>query len=242
MANTKAAVAGVAAKTEKKGKGGLIVLIVIILILAGTTTMTVLDVAGLRSDVLVPFLRDLPLIGGLMPEAEETPPPVDPAALIAQLEAQIAALEGENASLEADLESLLEIALGLEQENEFLQEFQERHDEREAALAEFQRARAEEEPDAFMEFFATLNPDLAEEIFRDLSSLALQAERWQDYVSVWGAANPTLVAQAIEEMIFTDMALIVAALQDLPVPQRAAIINALSTDARAAVMRQMDPR
>jgi len=229
------------AKGDKKGKSGLIVLIVIIVISAAAVTMTVLNAFGLRDNVLVPMLRNIPVIGGLMPESSDYALQANFELIIEGLEGRIAELEAENASLSGNLENIHDIARVLEQENAFNREFADMHDERTAAHNEFVRAVAEENPDALMEFFAASNPALLEEILWDLIALQMRAEEWENYIGVWGAMNPVLVAQAIETMALTHMPLIVSVLPDLPVQTRAAILNALEADTRAAVLRQMYP-
>lgn len=228
-------------KKGKKGKSGLIVLIVIVLLLAGAVTATVLNLFGLRDNVLVPFLRNVPIIGNMMP-ADTATPAIDPAVTIAQLETQLQDLEGQNASLEDNLETLNAITADLEAEINRLQEFEQQHYERVAAHMEFMRATAEADPEAFIEFFSTMYPALQEEIFREIMGQRYNDERWENYISAWGAANPGLVALSIETMITTDMPLIVSVMNDLPVSTRASILNALEVESRAAVLRQMDPR
>jgi len=228
----------------KKSKTGLIILIVAILIVGAGVTSVALDLFGLRTQVIIPMLRNVPVIGNLMPESEYdyAEAALDPAIVIRDLEVTVASLNRQNELLQADLDSLYGIATGLEAEIARLQEFEELHDMRTAAYNEYQRAIAEEEPAAFLEFFTTMHPAMAEEIFRELAALQVQDDRWESYVSAWSAANAVLVAQAIETMITTDMPLIVSVMRDLPLHSRAAILNALETESRAAVLRQMDPR
>jgi len=226
---------------DKKGKSGLIVLIVFIVVVAVAITLTALNAFGLRDNVLVPMLRNVPIIGGFMPDAPIGEDTIDYGSIILELEGQIETLREENASLLEDVDSLYEIARILEQENEWLREFETLHDERTAAFEELQRAVVEEEQDAFMEFFATMHPALQEEIFRELAGLQARAEEWENYVGAWGAMSPAAVAQAIEVMATTHMNLVTDVLPDLPLQTRAAILNALETDTRAAVLRQMNP-
>jgi len=224
----------------KKGKSGLIVLLVFILIVAAAITLTAVNAFGLRDNVLVPLLRNVPVIGGLMPEAEgETGPDLN--LIIDELNARIDELIAENESLHEDQVNIVEIVRRLEEENEFLREFYDIVDEIQESHLEFMRALAEEEPDAFIDFFATMNPDQAEQIFRELANARVRADEWDNYVGAWGAMSPVLVAQAIETMAHTHMNVIVSVLPDLPIPTRAAILNALETDTRAVVLRQLYP-
>jgi len=231
-------------KAGKKSKVGLIILIVVILIVAGGVTTIALDLFGFRTQVVIPFLRNVPLVGNLMPDEEYAydEPALDPNVVIRDLQALVDSLNRQNEILQTENEFWDDITAGLMAEVARLQEFADLHDERTAAHDEFLRAVAEEEPDAFVAFFATMNPALMEEILREHADGIVRDERWSGYISAWAASNPVLVAQAIETMITTDMPLIVSVMQDLPVHSQASILNALDTDSRAAVLRQMDPR
>jgi len=231
-------------KAGGKSKVGLIILIVVILIVAGGVTSIALDLFGFRTEVIIPFLRNVPVVGNLMPDAESQydEPALDPDITIRDLQALVDSLNRQNELLQAEIESLYAIGIGLELENARLQEFADLHDERTAAFDEFMRALAEEEPEALMEFFQTMHPALREEILREHADGFVRDERWESYTSTWAVTNPRLVAQAIETMITTDMPLIVDVMRDLPYHIRGAILDALDTDSRAAVLRQMDPR
>jgi len=231
-------------KAGKKSKVGLIILIVVILIVAGGVTSVALDLFGFRTQVIIPFLRNVPVVGNLMPEAEgyNDEAALDPDLVIRDLQALVDSLNRQVEQLQADNEMLYAISIGFEAELARLRLFEELHEERMSAHNEYMRALAEGEPEAFLDFIQTMHPALLEEIIREQAEGIVNDARWESYVSTWAATNPTLVAQAIETMITTDMPLIVSVMQDLPVNSRAAILGALDTDSRAAVMRQMDPR
>ena len=58
------------AKT-KKGKGALIAIIVILLIVGGAATVLALNIGGFRENVVMPYLRNAPLVGQFFPAAVE---------------------------------------------------------------------------------------------------------------------------------------------------------------------------
>lgn len=237
----------------KKSKVGLIILLSFIVIVGGFTALVAFDVFGLRTNVVMPMLRNLPIIGPMF-EAEydpETGLPIqayDPSATVADLEAQIAALEQQLAEVNTNYETLADEMAVLVQtidehelENERLREIEEYHMQILADREAFEREVAEDNPEAFNNFFETMNPELAEEIYTAAMNQRALDERWQNYLSSWGSAAPVNVARAIELMAPTDMALIASVMTDLPVNQRAAIMNQLSTDTMAVLYRQMYP-
>jgi len=237
----------------KKGKVGLIIILVLVVLILAGAAMMAFNVFGIRDNTVVPMLRNVPLVGGLLPEAE-----VDPYAAEAErydFEATIAALQATIADLEAEIEHITAMEIEVEEqlaglfgtmaehylEMERLREIERLHLQIEANRAQFEREVAEENPDAFINFFETMHPDTMEEIVRQLMSVRARDERWEGYVATWTAMNPRNVAWAIEEMASTNMQLIVEVMPYIPENSRAAILNQLSTETASAILRQMRP-
>ncbi|MCL2620100.1 MAG: hypothetical protein FWD97_04105 [Defluviitaleaceae bacterium] len=238
----------------KKSKVWLIILLAFVVIVGGFTALVAFDVFGLRTNVVMPMLRNLPIVGPMFAEEYdlETGLPVqtyDPSATVAILEAQIAVMEQQLADATANYEAIVDEMSVLETtinehelENERLREIEEHHMEILADRERFEREVAEGNPEAFNNFFATMHPELAEEIYTAAMNQRALDERWQNYLSSWGSASPINVARAIELMATTDMPMIARVMVDLPVNQRVAIMNQLSTDTLAVLYRQMYPR
>ena len=254
MATTAPAVSKNAAKAakkgkdgKKKGKAGLIILLAFIVVVLGAVLLTAFNVFGMRDDVVLPMLRNVPLVRNLIPEEfdeetlslmqineglEET---------IRDLETRLAQIETANSGLAGDLE-LAERALVLnELEIARLREIEAGQMAFVSRRAAFEREVAEGNADAFVDWFDNMNPDLAERIYRSLMAARVDEEKWQNFVAVWGAMNPRDAAHAIETMVTTDMDMIVSVLGALPPRTAAAILGALTVESRAAVTRHMNP-
>ena len=225
---------------KKKGKVGLIILLVLILLLAGGVFITVFNVFGFRDDVVFPLLRDIPLVGGLVPDADATQE-VDLANVISNLEYEIVGLDEENALLNAQLDSLNSIIQQNNLEIARLREFETAHSEFVYNQAEFFRELAEGDPEAYMNIFETMNPVLAEELYLELRGLQIDIDEWQNYLATWDAMSANQVAQVIESMLTTDMPLIVRVMLELPEGFRGSILNLMEPDNAGAVLRQMYP-
>ncbi|MCL2854281.1 MAG: hypothetical protein FWE21_01520 [Defluviitaleaceae bacterium] len=243
-------------KAEKGGKKKiwLIILLIFIVLAGGFTALVAFDVFGLRTNVILPMLRNLPIVGGMFAEAEydpETGLPIQtysPADTIAGLEAQILELENQlertiadNAAVAEERDVLYTAANEDLMELDRLREIEEHHLEILADRERFEREIAENNIDAFVNFFETMHPETAEEIFAAAAGQHAMEERWQNYLSSWGSASPITVARVIESMATTDMPMIARVMVDLPVNQRVAIINQLSIDTAALLYRQMYP-
>jgi len=239
MANAKAAIAPKEAK--KKGKAGLIILLFFILIVAAGITMTALNVFGIRDNVLLPALRNVPFLGNFIPDTAEAESSPDLNLTINALEEQITSILSENAFLEEDLGILLEMVERLELEIARLRMFEEEHAEFQARRDEFYRGLIEDNPDVFIDIFAYMNPAMAIDIFTSLVGAQVADEEWQNYLATWSATSAVNVAASIETMLTTDMPLIVRVLPHLEPGFRGQILNNLSEESRAAVLRQLEP-
>ncbi|MCL2236289.1 MAG: hypothetical protein FWB98_07620 [Defluviitaleaceae bacterium] len=237
----------------KKSKVWLVILLVFVVLVGGFTALVVFDVFGLRTNVVNPLLSNVPIIGGLFEQEidPETGLPVqayDPSATLEALEARILELEGDleqalanNLSIAEERDVLYITVNEHELENERLRELEEYHLEFLASRAQFEREVAEGNEDAFVEFFATMHPELAEEIYNEIMAGRALDEQWQNYLSSWGSTAPVNVARVVELMATTDMPMIARVMTYLPVNQRTAIFNNLSPDTLAALYRQMYP-
>ena len=242
MANPRAAIPPHSSmRAPKKGKVGLIVLLTLIALILIFIIMVAFNAFGLRDNMLFPLLRNIPVIGSLVPDGTAAANEGDIAATVADLEAETYMLAAENASLEAQLEILTGMIEQVERENARLAEFEAVHQQFLTDRETFYRNLAMENPDAFLNFFETMHPALAEEMFASLASEQIDEERWRNYLASWSNMNPVHVARVIESMLTTDMRLIVDVMLELPEPFRGSILNALSADSAAAVLRQMEP-
>ena len=200
------------AKTERKGNAGFVVLILSVLLILCAIALVAFDAFGLRSRMLFPSL-------------------VSP--LSALNEVAITDNFAENVLIhttQSDLDDLIEKIERLEQKNARLREFEAAHAQFQQHRDEFYRNIADDNPEAFMEFFVTFNPALAEEIFRDFASTHIAEEEWQNYLASWGAMNPLQVAMIIEDMLTTHMPLIVKVMSELPESFRGMVLNNLSVE------------
>ena len=228
-------------RAPKKSKAGLIVLLTLIALIIIFIMMVAFNVFGLRYNMLYPLLRNIPVIGTLVPDAPAAAVEDDIIVALANLETETRALATQNASLEAELEILTGMIEQLERENARLAEFEAVHQQFISDRETFYRNLALENPDAFMIFFETMHPVLAEEMFARLASEQIDIERWRNYLASWSNMHPAQVAMVIESMLTTDMRLIVDVMLELPEPFRGTVLNALTPESAGAVLRQMEP-
>ncbi|MDR2167850.1 MAG: hypothetical protein LBE35_08405 [Clostridiales bacterium] len=239
---------------EKKGKAGLIALIAFVLVVGGLVAMVAFNVFGLRDNVVMPFLRNVPLVGDFVPGAEEVEggevydPTIVLLEQIDELRAQNSGLQerldvAENFvnSFEDDMTAMYNTISENELELERLREMERDHARIAANREAFERGVIEGNLDAFMEFFETVHPDLAEEIYTRETAHMVAGYRRQHYLDVWTVMSPIAIGRAIEadNMAATDMPLLVSVFRDLPEATVARILENVSEPTRTAILRQM---
>ena len=239
-----------AANSGEKNKVGLIILITVIALVATFVLLSVFNVFGIRDNVTLPFLRAIPFIGNLVsddPYADLTPEQVW-ALREAELEAQVEALQSQLtiaqnalAPLEEELEAMFGDLVSSEIELWILRELAEQYADFLARQEAFNRDVVNDSEGAFMRWFEEMHPEIAEQLYREQLAIRNRDERRADYVAVWSTISAQTAARAIEEMVRTDMRLIVDVLSDMSPQNVAPIINALSPDTAALVLRHLEP-
>jgi len=237
------------AASGKKSKVGLIILIIVIMLVLGFVALLVFNVFGFRDNVIMPFLRNVPVIGSFISDSEEEDltPEQRLQRHINELEAQVDNLQTQldealtNVEpLEEDLEilsgelgeALMELAI--------LREFHQQYMDFLVRVEAFDRQVVTDSEGAFIAWFDRMHPDRAEEIYAELTMHRIQDEERAAVIAVWTSISPQSAASAIEEMARTNMTLIVGALSDMPPSNAGSIMNLLSPETRAAILRMMD--
>ncbi|MCL2377143.1 MAG: hypothetical protein FWC76_07105 [Defluviitaleaceae bacterium] len=213
-------------KTKKRGNAGFVILILFVLLVLCAIALVAFDAFGLRSNIMSPQ----PIVAAPPYEAIARAESVTISGLQEDLDYHIAA----NAALQEQIDHI-------ERENTRLRELEALHIQFQQYRDEFYRDLAYENPDAFINFFTSTSPALADEIFRSLASAQAAEEEWQNYLAVWGAMNPLQVALIIEDMLTTHMPLIVRVMSELPDAHRSMVFNNLSAESAGIILRQMEP-
>ncbi|MCL2170431.1 MAG: hypothetical protein FWB74_10475, partial [Defluviitaleaceae bacterium] len=193
--------------TKKKSKVGLIIALALVGVVGAFVLLTAFNVFGLRDDIVMPFLRNVPLIGRFIPAAEGADD-YDPAATalrteqelrlhIEELERQMAELEAETSEAMAGLADLFGHLAENEIELMRLRALEEAFAQFMAEREQFEREVIENNPDAYINWFETMNPDRAEEIYQELIADMVAGYGREHYLNMWAEMHPASVAGAI---------------------------------------------
>lgn len=227
-------------KNPKKGKGGLVAAILIPTLLAGSLIgVLAFNPLNLRDGALAPVLLNIPVLGDFVqtPElngqlGEATP---------AQLNAQVAALEAEVRVLLAETDRLE--GLNMVYANQVAQLLGDAQsvEALEADRAAFENMVAEANITGFIQFYEQFDPERAAEIFERLAGVNMQTQAFRDYFNTITAMEAGPAANMLEEMIPTDMPIVVEILRALDNEFSGEVLSGMSSENASIVVRQMFP-
>jgi hypothetical protein len=214
----------------KKGKKGLIIIIILVLIIGGIIAVYTLNLFDFREGVMMPYLRNMPLVGGFFPlpeEADETipleqRPPHELVRIIREQETQIEELE---TRIQSFLTQARSDALRIAR----LLPFYEHWIEYQRVSAEFNAMIARGDPEAYLHFIQYIMPEFYEQLARDAMQLHLYEESVTTIVRTLGNMQERNAADVLVDLRTTDIILLIN------------VLNAMGNALRGAILNEMDP-
>lgn len=237
---------------ESGGALTFLVTIAIVAVWLGIICVVIkLDVGGFGSGVLAPLLKDVPVVNKILPEEKQPVPddgdgaPENPEgytleealARISQLEAQLEQAQGGTLSKDEEIASL-------KAENARLQEFED-------AQVEFQRIKTEffedviyaengPGPEEFRKYYEEMDPTTAEYLYKQVVKQLEESSEFQEYADSFVAMKPKSAAAVLEQMT-DNMDLVARILNALSASDRAAILQSMTPEVAAKLLKSMDP-
>ena len=218
---------GIENKPNKKGSGCLAKLIIagIIFIIIVVIPIAIIgfNVGNIRDRYLRPGLERIPIINNLLPPLEE------------QIEEQpIDEKQQTIDSLTAEIEELnKEIAR--------LREFEQTQVEFRAEKEEFDRMIALNDPQAYANFYESISPENAEELYRQAINQEVTDKEFKDYIQTFETMKKDAATTILEELIITDMDLVITILDNLSSKKRSEILGAMDPQNAASCSRLLSP-
>ncbi|MDR1532558.1 MAG: hypothetical protein LBS62_10350 [Clostridiales bacterium] len=200
-----------------------------------------LNIFGVRDRYLAPLVRGIPILNNIirLPETE-----TDPLAGLTreELAARVAALETqlEDAKAQVDhMTSQNEINVNdLARLQQYEQQQQQYQQDKEA----FDRMIAENNPDAYRQFYESIAPQNAETLYREAVGSAQADRQLKNYIDTYSSMDAAKAADIFENLIATDMQLIVQILNGMDKDHRGEILAEMDAANAASVTKQLAPR
>ena len=210
-------------------------LLIVVLWLAVICIIIKLDIGGFGSTVLTPLLKDVPVVNQILPGevVTETNKPESYGGYTSLQDAvnQIRQLEQQLERVQAELEVKNSDIDLLKAENERLSEFEKAQVEFSRIYTKFYEEVVNSDkspgPEVYMEWYEGMNPTTAEYLYKQVLVQQQASTKVQEYAATYAAMDPKQAARAFEK------------LQD-NLNLVAKILNAMSTEARAKVLDEMN--
>ena len=212
------------AKGDKKGKGGLIAIALLVLVLGAAAAVIALNLFGLREDIIMPYLRNAPLIGQLFPE-----PVTDPIDEMTpeQLRMQILILTQQVESLQDQNVALNENLSDASQRIEDLMPFHDNWHRYLEARATFDQMLAHGDPHNFVQFFSDVNPDNVLPLVEEALRLVVFDEETMGLVRTMNSTDESHAGETIESLMLSDTELMLNLLRAMTPRRRAEIFETM---------------
>ncbi|MFR4985920.1 MAG: hypothetical protein ACLUCH_00860 [Lachnospirales bacterium] len=198
---------------KKKGKG-LVKFLIVIIIIAIPIVLISLNVGNIRDKYLRPGLERIPIIKNLLPpletDNEQTEEVVD--------------------EKQQTIDSLTKEIEELNKEITRLKEFENSQLEFKTQKEEFDKMIALNDPKAYSSFYESISPENAEELYKQAINKEVTDKRFKEYIQTFETMKKDAVATILEELIITDMDLVITILENV------------SSDKRSEILSVMDPK
>lgn len=232
---------------KEEGAGSKIVTILIVIVIVAIWlgifgVLIKLDVGNFGSTVLYPVLKDVPVLNWILPEVEgeetenkEYDNLKEANARIRELESQLAATNNADSANSDEIKELKE-------EIERLQKFE----LEQKAFAERVKRFDENvvyndkapETDEYKTYYEEIEPDNAEEIYREVCKNFEYTQEVKDQAEMYGKMEPASAAAILEEMS-NDLTLVASILDSMQSSKSALILQNMEPTVAAQVTTKM---
>ncbi|MBR1445137.1 MAG: hypothetical protein IJ583_16580 [Firmicutes bacterium] len=227
-------------KEKKKGKGFLGFLL-FILIIGGLVAILGFNVGGIREKYLRSTLEKIPVVKNLLPPAEGAENDEYSGMSQEQAVSRAKSLEVELEKNKAEMENYQKIISDKDTEIKRLKEFENAQVKFKTDKAEFDRLVALNDPDAYKKYYEQISPENAETLYKEVVQTAAADKELKDYVNTFENMKKGPAAKVLEELIGTDMDLVVRILNNISSEQRADILASMDPINAAACTKRMSP-
>ncbi len=228
-------------KKKKKGKGIFkliftLILLTVIFIVASFFIVSN-NIFGLSEGPLNDILMKVPYVNELLSDGTEGEESKSRADLlfenstyeseIVKLNSEIEMLNSEITELELELERLTEL------EDDYLTFRQQKE--------EFDLSVANNDPINYAEYYAEMYPENAEEIYSNIIQNIEADENVKRYISRFEALDAGTTAEILEELIYTDLNLVVDIIDNMSISKSAEVLENMESANSSTILKRLTP-
>lgn len=226
-------------KKEKK-KGKLLFLLIAAVVIGALVAVLFFNAGNIREKYLRGTLEKIPVVKNILPEENENSDEFSGLSKEA-LASKARTLNEENKKLEDEKTALNDEIKSLNDEMVRLKEIEANQLAYKNDKEAFDRMIAENDPDAYRTFYEEIEPETAKEIYEEIIGNSQKDKELKKYVQTFENMKKDAAAKVLEEMMGTDMDLVVQILNNTSNEQRADILASMDAENAAVCARQMAP-
>ena len=230
-------------KPDKKGKKkgrGIASFLILFFILAALVSVIVFNLFNIRNRYIYPALAKLPLIGGFVPISAANPEDLG-AMSPDQLIARVSELESQLSQAQDQLKTANDTIDSGKTEMDRLKAFESQQLEFKQQKADFDERIAMADPQAYADYYQLISPENAEALYPQAAADAGRAAETKKYLNDIKAMDTTGAADMLQQMIGSDIGLVVMIVQGLDSRTAGGILSEMSAQNAASVVKMMAP-
>ncbi len=193
----------------------------------------------IRDKYLRQYIEQIPVVGSFLPEPSDSSLEYNKTKEEVQAENQ--AYISEIADLTAEIDKLQTMLNSSNEEVDRLKEFEAGYLQFLDEKAAFDETVATTDPEAFMKYYEAMYAENAERIYTDLKGIEIDKEQFNDYIATFSSMEPSSVASILEEMMVTDIDLVVSILDEVSSDFAGEVLAAMAPDKAATVAKLLAP-
>ncbi|GHU76752.1 hypothetical protein FACS1894188_09760 [Clostridia bacterium] len=230
-------------RKDKEAKKSPVPAVVGLLLVVGIAAVIYFNPLQLRDKYITPQLQQIPIVKNLVkaPAPAEGGEEAAPAVSADELNTRIAQLETELANSK-HLSDLKQSDIDTkQQEIDRLRAFEDAQTAFRAEKAEFDKMIAEGDPKAYTAFFEEISPENAEVLYPTIKGDQVTQKEVSRYISVIKEMDESGAAKMLEQLISGNLNLVVEILKKLDTTVAGEILNEMTAENSASVMKRWNP-
>ncbi len=224
-------------KTSKLRK--ILFQVIFLGIMASIVAVLVFNVFDIRDKYLRQYLEEVPFIAELLPPPTESS--IEDLKSKEDLKTDIDTYKTQIETLENTIAELEQRILDDDEEIERLKVFEDEYLDFLEEKQLFDEAVGSENSEDFIEFYENMYPENAERVYADLKDIEIDITSFNEYITVYSGMEPSSVGSIMEELMVTDIQLVVAILDELSPTFAGEILATMPPDKAATIAKLLAP-
>lgn len=224
------------------GKGLLIGIIIVLSLIAGVVAVFYFNIGGATNKFLIPTLNKVGLFNDLLPQTEDNP---YDGYTVEELIEVIEDYKGQIDEMNVEISDKDLIIKDKDKEIERLKSFEEEQLVFKQEKENFDRMLIDNEyappVEAYIEFYRGMYPETAERVYKEAILQVKYSEDIKKYVKTYEEMDSESAAAILQQIVNTDMELVVIILDSMSADSRAKILEGMQTDIAARVSKNLAP-